>query len=84
MDLDSRIHSLAESFGADYCGVADLTDVQDVIRSQGGELVTGPAGPVIPALLSWGYGCWTPSLTSCRRTKILRLPCYIGITVMMW
>ena len=41
MDLDSRIHSLAESFGADYCGVADLTDVQDVIRSQGGELVTG-------------------------------------------
>jgi epoxyqueuosine reductase len=39
MYLDNRIKILAESLGADYCGVADLTAARDFIGRQGGERV---------------------------------------------
>ena len=39
MGLDNRIKTLAESLGADYYGVADLTDAHDVILMQGGSRV---------------------------------------------
>ncbi len=39
VELDNRIKALAVSCGADYCGVADLTDVHDFILMQGGSRV---------------------------------------------
>jgi len=41
MNPDSHLPAPARPPGADYYGVADLTGVQDFIRSQGGERVTG-------------------------------------------
>ncbi|MEW6750528.1 MAG: 4Fe-4S double cluster binding domain-containing protein [Candidatus Latescibacterota bacterium] len=40
-DLDSRVRALALQLGADFCGVADLTAVQDQVQRQGGTLVSG-------------------------------------------
>ncbi len=39
MEPDGRIKTLAESLGADYYGIADLTDAHDVILMQGGSRV---------------------------------------------
>jgi epoxyqueuosine reductase len=41
MDLASDLQARARALGADYWGVADLTGVQDFIRAQGGDRVTG-------------------------------------------
>ncbi len=43
MNPDSHLPAPARPPGADYYGVADLTGVQDFIRSQGGN-----ASPAIP------------------------------------
>ena len=39
MYLDNRIQILAQSLGADYCGVADLSEARDFIEQQGGKRV---------------------------------------------
>jgi len=41
MYLDNRIRILAQSLGADYCGVADLSAARDFIERQGGKRVAG-------------------------------------------
>lgn len=37
--LETRLDSLARSFGVDYCGIADLRRARDYIHRQGGERV---------------------------------------------
>jgi epoxyqueuosine reductase len=41
MKPDTELSRLARSLGADYYGVADLTEVQEFIHAQGGNRVTG-------------------------------------------
>jgi epoxyqueuosine reductase len=41
MSLDNRIKELADSLGADYCGVADLGAAREFIEEQGGQRVAG-------------------------------------------
>jgi epoxyqueuosine reductase len=40
-DLFDSLKRISDSAGCDFLGVADLSGVQDVIRGQGGELVSG-------------------------------------------
>lgn len=52
MDLNSRIQDLAERWGADLFGVADLSLARDAILAQGGPAVAGyPYGISIGAVL---------------------------------
>jgi epoxyqueuosine reductase len=56
MDLIDRIKAIAEEHGADYCGVADLTTVQDFIRQQGSDRVAHyPRGVTIGMALLDSY-----------------------------
>jgi hypothetical protein len=41
MSLENRIKILADSLGADYCGIADLTGAQEFTAEQGGTMVAG-------------------------------------------
>jgi epoxyqueuosine reductase QueG len=41
MSLENRIQELADSLGADYCGIADLTLAQTFVTEQGGTMVAG-------------------------------------------
>lgn len=41
MEPDTELPRLAQSLGADYYGVADLTGVQEFVRVQGGDRVAG-------------------------------------------
>jgi epoxyqueuosine reductase len=41
MNLNNRISILAQSLGADYCGVAELPAARAFIEWQGGERVAG-------------------------------------------
>jgi len=41
MELDGRVKGLAETVGADFCGVADLSPAQEAISAQGGAAIAG-------------------------------------------
>ena len=49
MSIDNALRELAESLGADFCGVADLTRAREAIRAQG-----GPALAEFPRAVSIG------------------------------
>jgi epoxyqueuosine reductase QueG len=62
MDLDKRIRDSAQSWGADFVGVADLTPCHDAVVSQWGPVIAG-----YPRAVSLGIALLNPIVDQLRR-----------------
>jgi hypothetical protein len=56
MDMNHRIKEMAETWGADFCGVADLSLAHDAILAQGGPVIAAyPRAIEEKKTLSWQF-----------------------------